>query len=160
MGEDTVLLGTPMNIGTRALRLTKGNGEFVAKELWTSRNLKPDFSDMVTHQGYIYGNDAGILACLDLKTGERMWKGGRYGKGQLLLLESASLLLVAAENGKVHLVRADPKEFVEVASFKALAGKTWNHPVVVGDKLYVRNSQEAAGFQLSTAKAAEPARKL
>jgi len=46
------------------------------------------------------------------------------------------------------LVRADPKEHVEVASFKALEGKTWNHPVVVRDRLYVRNSQEAACFQL------------
>ncbi len=157
---DTVLLGTPMNLGTRAIRITKVNGELAAAELWTSRNLKTDFSDMVTHQGYIYGNDAGFLACLDLKTGDRMWKGGRYGKGQFLLLENAGLLLVIAENGQLHLVRADPKEFVEVASFKALEGKTWNHPVVVGDKLYVRNSQEAAGFQLSTVKDAETVRKL
>jgi outer membrane protein assembly factor BamB len=137
VGDDTVLLGTPMNIGTRAIRITKVNGELVAEELWTSLNLKPDFSDMVTYQGYIYGNDGGFLTCLDLKTGDRMWKGGRYGKGQLLLLENASLVLVAAEDGQVHLVRADPKEFVEVDSFKALEGKTWNHPVVVGDKLYV-----------------------
>lgn len=150
---DTVLIGTPMNVGTRAIRITRVNDEFAAKELWTSRNLKTDFSDLVTHQGYIYGNDAGFLACLDLKTGDRRWKGGRYGKGQVLLLENAGLLLVAAENGKVHLVRADPKEFVEVASFQALDGKTWNHPVVAGDKLYVRNSQEAAGFQLALAPA-------
>ena len=147
---DIVLIGTPMDTGTRAIRLTKSNGALAAEVLWTSRNLKTDFSDMVTHQGYIYGNDSGFLACLDLKTGERMWKGGRYGKGQILLLETAGLLLVLAENGQVHLVRVDPKEFVEVASFKALEGKTWNHPVVVGDKLYVRNSQEAAGFQLRT----------
>ena len=159
VGEDTVLLGTPMNIGTRAIRITKTNGELVAAELWTSRNLKTDFSDLVTYRGYIYGNDGGFLTCLDLKTGDRIWKGARYGKGQLLLLENAGLLLVAAEDGRVHLVRADPKEFVEVDSFKALEGKTWNHPVVVGDRLYVRNSQEAAGFQLSTSEDPEPARK-
>ncbi|HXT38627.1 MAG TPA: PQQ-binding-like beta-propeller repeat protein [Candidatus Angelobacter sp.] len=149
VGDDTVLLGTPMNVGTRAIRITRVNGEFKAEELWTSRNLKPDFSDLVTYQGYIYGNDSGFLTCLDLKTGDRMWKGGRYGKGQVLLLENAGLLLVTAEDGQVHLVRADPKEFVEVDSFKTLEGKTWNHSVVVGDKLYVRNSQEAAAFQLS-----------
>jgi outer membrane protein assembly factor BamB len=160
VGDDTVLLGTPMNIGTRAIRITKANGEFAAKELWTSRNLKPDFSDMVTYQGYIYGNDGGFLTCLDLKTGDRMWKGGRYGKGQMLLLENAGALLIIAEDGQVHLVRADSKEFVEVGSFKALEGKTWNHPVVAGDKLYVRNSQEAAGYQLSIAKTAETARKM
>jgi outer membrane protein assembly factor BamB len=160
VGNDTVLLGTPMNLGTRALRITRVNGELAAEELWTSRNLKPDFSDLVTYQGCIYGNDSGFLTCLDLKTGDRMWKGGRYGKGQVLLLENAGLLLVTAEDGQVHLVRADPKAFVEVDSFKALEGKTWNHPVVAGDKLYIRNSQEAAGFQLSIVQASEPVRKL
>jgi len=90
---------------------------------------------------------------VDLKTGERKWKGGRYGKGQALLLENSSVLLVSAEDGRVVLLRADPGEHAEVASFKALEGKTWNHPVVVGDRLYVRNSQEAAGFQLPLAEA-------
>jgi hypothetical protein len=141
-----------MNLGTRALRITQANSRLVAEELWTSRGLKPDFSDMVTYQGYAYGNDGGFLTCLDLRTGERMWKGGRYGKGQLLLLENAGLLLVAAEDGRVHLVRADPNTHFEVDSFKALEGKCWNHPVVVDDKLYVRNSQEAAAFQLTLAR--------
>jgi len=46
------------------------------------------------------------------------------------------------------LVLADPGGHRELGSFKALEGKTWNHPVVVGDRLYVRNAQEAAAFQL------------
>jgi len=49
------------------------------------------------------------------------------------------------------LLRADPGEHSETASFKALEGKTWNHPVVVGDRLYVRNAQEAACYQLTFA---------
>jgi len=39
-----------------------------------------------------------------------------------------------AEDGRVVLLRADPGEHAEVASFVALEGKTWNHPVVVGDR--------------------------
>src|SRR4029453_15001068 len=151
VGPDTILLPTGMNTGTRAIRVTNTNGELAATELWTSRNLKPDFTDLVTYQGFAYGNDAGILTCVDLKTGDRQWKGGRSGKGQVLLLEISGLLLSAAEDGQVVLLRADPKQHAELASFKALEGKTWNHPVIVGDRLYVRNSQEAACFQLSSA---------
>lgn len=151
IGGDTILLPTGMNTGTRAIRITKANGQLAAEELWTSRNLKPDFTDFVTHQGFAYGNDGGIFTCIDLKTGERKWKGGRYGKGQVLLLENSGLLLVAAEDGRVVLLRADSSAHIEVDSFKALEGKTWNHPVLVGDRLYLRNSQEAACFQLPLA---------
>jgi len=151
VGDDIILLPTGMNTGTRAIRVTKPNGQLAAEELWTSRNLKPDFTDIVTLQGYAYGIDAGIFTCVDLKTGERKWKGGRYGQAQVLLLENSGLILVAAEPGQVVLLAADPNEHVEVASFKALEGKTWNHPVVVGDRLYIRNSQEAAAYQLPLA---------
>jgi outer membrane protein assembly factor BamB len=135
----TVLLTTGMNHGTRAIRLAKSDGQLTAEEAWTSRQLKTDFVDLVSHQGYVYGNDNGILTCLDLTTGERKWKDGRYGKGQLLLLENSGLILIAAEQGNAVLVAADPAAHREVASFKALEGKTWNHPVVVGDRLYLRN---------------------
>ena len=151
VGDDTFLLPTGMNTGTRAIHVSMANGQFAAEELWTSRNLKPDFTDLVSHQGYIYGIDGGIFTCVDLKSGERKWKGGRYGKGQVLLLENSGLLLVAAEDGRVVLLRADPADQVEVASFRALDGKTWNHPVVVGDRLYVRNAQEAAAYVLTLA---------
>jgi len=151
VGTDTALLPTGMNTGTRAIRITKTNGQLAAEELWTSRNLKPDFNDLVTHQGFAYGFDGGIFTCVDLKTGERKWKGGRYGKGQVLLLENSGLLLVADEQGRVVIIQADPNGHAEVDSFRAIEGKTWNHPVLVGDRLYLRNSQEAACYQLPLA---------
>jgi outer membrane protein assembly factor BamB len=148
VGSDTILLPTAMSLGMRAIRIKKNNGQYAAEELWTSRQLNPDFVDLVTYQGYAYGNDGGLLACIDLKTGERKWKGGRYGKGQILLLDKSGLLLVLSEQGQVVLVPAEPTDHREIASFQALEGKTWNHPVLVNDRLYVRNSQEAAAYQI------------
>jgi outer membrane protein assembly factor BamB len=148
LGNDTILLPTVMNAGTRAIRLKKSDGQYTAEELWTSRQLKSDFVDLVTCHGHAYGNDGSLLTCVNLQTGERKWKGGRYGKGQILLLENSGLLLTLSEQGKVVLVAADPSEHREIASFQALEGKTWNHPVLVGDRLYVRNSQEAAAYRV------------
>ena len=151
MAENTFLLPTAMGTGTRAIQVSAAAGQLTATELWTSPKLNPDFTDFVIYEGHAYGVLGATFACVDLKTGERKWRGGRYGKGQVILLEDSGLLLIAGEQGQVALVKADPGAHAEVASFQALEGKTWNHPVVVGDQLYVKNSQEAAAFQLPLA---------
>ena len=54
---DIVLLPTGMTTGTRAIHITKAAGQLRAEELWTTRNLKPDFTNLLTHQGFIHGSD-------------------------------------------------------------------------------------------------------
>ena len=104
--------------------------------------------DFVVHEGYAYGFDKAILSCIDVETGERAWKGGRYGYGQMVLLPDQDLLLVLSERGQLVLVQASPAAFHELARMKALDGKTWNHPVLVGDLLLIRNDREMAAFRL------------
>jgi outer membrane protein assembly factor BamB len=138
-------------LATRRLAVAHGPGGWTVEERWTSRNLKPYFNDFVVHKGYAFGFDGSILACIDVEDGARKWKGGRYGNGQLVLLADQDLLLVMSEEGELALVRATADQFTELARFTALEGKTWNHPVVVGDVLLVRNGQEMVALRLSLA---------
>jgi outer membrane protein assembly factor BamB len=139
--------------GKGVLRLAIANGPsgWTVAEVWTSRGLKPYFNDFVVHNGHGFGFDGSILSCIDLKDGQRKWKGGRYGNGQLVLLADQDLLLVLSEEGELALVGATPDQFKELARVPAINGKTWNHPVLVGDELLVRNGQEMAAFRLALA---------
>ena len=108
--------------------MAHGPAGWTVAERWTSNGLKPYFNDFVVHNGYAFGFDGSILACIDLADGKRKWKGGRYGNGQLVLLPDQDLLLVLSEEGELALVGATPDQFKELARFPAIDGKTWNHP--------------------------------
>jgi len=150
VGEDLIVSADGQS-GVRRVSLAHGPDGWTTAERWTSNRLKPYFNDLVLHGGYAYGFDGSILTCIDLEDGERVWKGGRYGHGQMMLLADQDVLIVLSEEGALALVSATPDGFTELARIPALEGKTWNHPVLVGDVLLVRNSNEMAAFRLALA---------
>jgi outer membrane protein assembly factor BamB len=150
----SVMVPTGYGKGTRRVEVTADGSSaaaFATERVWESRFLKPYFNDAVCHEGHCYGFDGRIFTCIGADDGERRWKGGRYGNGQVALLPAMDLLLVITEQGEVVLVPADPSAHREIARMQALTGKTWNHPVVIDGLLLVRNDEEVACYELPPA---------
>jgi outer membrane protein assembly factor BamB len=145
-GNDRVFLSASYGTGAALFELTRAGDKLEARTVWENQRMKNRFSSSVLHNGYIYGLDESILACLDAATGEQKWKGGRYGYGQIML--AGDHLIVLTEDGELVLVKATPERHEEMARFSAIEGKTWNHPVIAGGRLLVRNLQEMAAFDI------------
>jgi outer membrane protein assembly factor BamB len=144
-----VVISVSESSGIRRLGVAQGASGWTAQERWTSEELNPWFNDFVVHKGHAYGFNRSTLACIDLENGKLKWNGKRYGYGQMILLSDQDLLLILSEQGELALVKAAPEQFTAIAQFPALEGKTWNHPVLAGDILLVRNDHEMAAFTLS-----------
>jgi len=143
--EGRVFITSGYGVGSKLIRINRGSdGRLSPTLLWESNRMKAKFSNVIAVGEFIYGLDDGILACIDLREGKRQWKS--YGHGQMILVDN--LLLITTEKGDVVLVEPNSQEHKELARFTAIKGKTWNNPALAGPYLLVRNSQEAACYEL------------
>ncbi|GEP46472.1 PQQ-binding-like beta-propeller repeat protein [Brevifollis gellanilyticus] len=144
---DRVFLSAGYGMGCCMLQIkAEADGKLTATELWASLKMKTQFNSTALKDNHLYGLDDGRLTCLDLATGDRLWKEGRFASGQTLL--AGDLVIVQSEPGPVHLCAADPAGFKELGKLAALDAKTWNHPVLAGRYLLVRNDREAVCYEL------------
>lgn len=146
VGNDRFFISASYGHGAAMVEVTRAGDGLAARTIWENTRMKNKFTSSVLRQGYIYGLDEAILACMDAGTGELKWKGGRYGYGQVLL--AGNRLVVLTEDGDLVLVNATPDRHEELARFSAIEGKSWNHPVIAGGRLFVRNVREMAAFDI------------
>ena len=147
-----VLLTKGYGLGSERLQFQGGQ----LLSLWKNTAvLKTKFTNAVFHNAYAFALSDGRLECIDLRNGKRIWKSRKsYGHGQILLCGSE--LLVLSEKGYVCLVRAwgsteeqsASRKHVQFTSFKALDGTSWNTIAMHGNKLLVRNSKQAACYEM------------
>jgi outer membrane protein assembly factor BamB len=146
LGDDRVFISAGYGHGAAVFQVGREGDRWSVREIWQNNRMKNKFTSSVLHGRYIYGLDEAILACVDADTGEQKWKGGRYGYGQILL--AGDHVIVLTEDGDLALVRATPERHEEIGRWPAISGKTWNHPIVAGGRLLVRNLREMAAFDI------------
>ncbi|MFN0195150.1 MAG: PQQ-binding-like beta-propeller repeat protein [Planctomycetaceae bacterium] len=147
--DQRVLIGSGYGVGSALLDIKYHGDQWSATTDWSqreSRFLKPKFNDFIVLGKHAYGLDEGIMVCVDLEERKQMWKKGRYGYGQLMMI--GGMIIVLAESGEVVYIRPSAKEHKELYRWQAISGKTWNHPAFAHGKLLVRNAEEAACYEL------------
>jgi outer membrane protein assembly factor BamB len=147
---DRVFLSAGYGMGCTLLQIkATTDGKFTAEELWRNNKMKTQFNSVTPIGDMLYGLDDGRLAAIDIATGERLWKEGRFGAGQHLLV--GNKVLIQSEQGPVHLAEVTRAGFKELAKLDALSSKTWNYPTLAGKWLLVRNDKQVACYELPLA---------
>ncbi len=153
---DRVFVSGGYGMGCQIIQVKTGEagsdsatGTLKTETAWKGITMKTQFNSPGLRNGYLYGLDDGLLACVDATTGRRIWKDGRFGSGQTLIV--GDTIVVQNETGTVHACAASPDGFRELGQIAALSSKTWNQPAVAGRYLLVRNDREAVCWELPAA---------
>lgn len=149
--QELVLLSKGYGGGALMLDFSKSTKTaFVVTPKWKNASLlKTKFTSAIFHEGYLYGLSDGILECVRAEDGKRMWKdarNGRMGHGQLLVV--GKHLLISSEDGRCILGKADPDSFHKLGELPVLTGITWNTLAIAGNRVYMRNGEQAACIEL------------
>ncbi len=148
IGSDRVLVSAGYGIGCALFEIAAAaDGSLTSKAIWKTKSLKAKFSNFFELDGYVYGLDDGIMVCLDPATGERRWKAGRIGHGQLIA--TSDLIIATVETtGEIALIEPNPDEYRELIRVIGLDDKMWNPPALAAPYLLIRTDKEAACLEL------------
>ena len=137
IAPDKIYISSSYGTGAAVVQISKRGSRFEVDTVWKNRIMKNHFNSSVLWQGYIYGFDNGILKCIEVLTGEEMWKARGFQKGELILADGH--LIVLGEQGDLGVVEANPSEYRLKAKSKVLSGRCWSMPTLANGVLYVRN---------------------
>src|SRR4051812_16901414 len=96
-----------------------------AKKLWSNKEVKSKFQQVILDGGYLYANSEGTLKCLSWPDGAVKWKSerGRPDLGELgSIMRAGDKLLGISDGGVASLVRATPDGMQVLGEFQAVEG--------------------------------------
>lgn len=121
---------------------------------WTDSILDVHHGGLVKIGNYLYGanwihNRMGNWTCIDWQTGEKQYETEWFNKGSIISAEGM-LYCFEEKTGNIALVKAAPKEFKVISSFKVPngTGPYWAHPVINNGILFIRHGKSVMAFNI------------
>ena len=140
-GTDKLFLANKDHSST-LVELSQEENGVVGREKWEERTIRNSYTVPLYHEGYIYGFSSRFLTCVDAATGKAVWKSRPPGDGFLILVDDH--LVILTKNGSLHVVKATPKGYEEVASLQLFEDLAWTPPSFADGHIYVRSLGEMA----------------
>jgi len=137
--------------GTKAVKIEKQGDGFAAKELWSNPDLAPQFNTPVLKDGLLFGlSDKGNFFCIDAKTGKTAWvdtvQRDRSGFGAIV--DVGSYLMAMPSSSELIVFKPNGKQYEEVAKIKVSDTPTYAHPVIAGNRIFIKDQESVAMFTL------------
>ena len=144
--DGDMVIYTGQNRGTKAVKIEKQGDVFTAKEVWSNPDVSVQFNTPVLRDGLLFGlSDKGMFFCLDAKTGKTDWtdttkRGGNFAA----VLDAGSVILAMPSTSELIAFKPSDKSYDELAKIKVAETPTYAHPVIAGNRIFVKDQDTVA----------------
>jgi outer membrane protein assembly factor BamB len=137
--------------GTRRLEVTRTGAEWQATQAWHTTGVAMYMSSPVMVKGTLYGHSSkrkGQFVALDAETGKLRWDTeGRNATSAAVLAAGNHLAFLTTES-QLIVARMDSASFQEVRRYTVASSPTYAHPIVLRDRLIVRDASSISVWTL------------
>ncbi|KPJ72550.1 MAG: hypothetical protein AMS14_07515 [Planctomycetes bacterium DG_20] len=143
-GQTVIITGAAR--GTKALKIEKQGDAFAAKELWSNPEVAVQFNTPVLKDGLLFGlTNRGNLFCVNAETGKTAWTDtAAHGRGFAAVLDADSCLLALPSTSELIVFKPSGEAYGELARIKVADSPCYAHPVVAGNRVFVRDQETVA----------------
>lgn len=144
--KDHVFASSNYGVGGGLVKI--GTDGTSAEEVYFEKKMANHHGGIVRLDEYMYGFGSAGLICMNFLTGKIEWANRSVSKGSLVYADG--MLYCLGEGHQMALVEANPKEYKEHGRFKIdnLGKPSWAHPVVAGGRMYLRNQERLAAYDV------------
>jgi len=147
VGNDRIVVSKGYGFGSSLFTVVKKDDVWTTNEVWKNpRVLKTKYTNIVVVDDLAYGLSDGILECVQISTGDRLWKKGRFNHGQIMMIDD--IIVVQDEDGPLHFIRPHATGYDSLLTVAAMEGTSWANPALFDNKLIVRNATTIACYEL------------
>jgi outer membrane protein assembly factor BamB len=129
--------------GTTAVRIVARGSAFEAQEVWKNAGVSMYMSSPVAVGTAIVGlshRNKGQYFALDATTGKTLWITQGREADNAALIRVPGYTLIQTTDAQLIVVRDDRQRFDVVQRYEVGDAATWAHPVLVGNRLFVRDA--------------------
>jgi outer membrane protein assembly factor BamB len=141
------LIFSGIDKGTTAVKVLNRSGKWVAEQAWVNPDVSMYMNSPVLDGDYLFGlshKRKGQIFCLDARTGKMEWASNGRDGDNAAMVRAGNFLFMLNDSAELTVVQCDPKRLEIVKKYTVADSSTWAHPVIVGNRILVKDDSSLA----------------
>jgi outer membrane protein assembly factor BamB len=135
-----------------ALRPVNKGGKWIAEKVWENAEAGMYMSSPVVAANILVGmsnRNRGHFFAIDLASGKTLWATRGREAENAAIVNAGKLLFILKHDAELVIARPNPASFDVIRRYTVASSPTWAHPVIDGNRIFVKDAEALTLWQVS-----------